>query len=409
MPAGDVNISKLKIGDIDLTQYKEASYVGLNIYEDILNAYGPVCEIRVLDHSDALGKKNVNGAFDKDIEIAISNSDFGGEAKNYKLKFYQNKNLNDQSVNGGGSGHHKQYDIRGVSPEMLKAQGNYIQKSYKDQTHNIVKDVVKTVSDKQLDIKSKSDVKRRVILNNKHFLDSVRHLNDIHSSNEEKSSCFVLYQETGQQSKYVFATFEKLFQEKPTVTLSQSVGLDGKSSFQEKQNSIIWFRPSNNFFTPSRPLAKSKQKTFNMTTHASYAPKDEEIQFKLPDQPVYKGKPSNTKEVPIYHTYDKANDKEKHTTADAKTNRAAFLSHLMQNSAELETYYNPKIKLGCMIELKIPNKSNEGGSGGEKQFNGKCLVVAIRTKIKPLGQTPRATMVLRVIKASYKEGGNGEA
>lgn len=410
MAAGDVKISKLKIGDIDLNQYKEASYIGFNIYEDILNAYGPVCEIRVLDHSDALGKKNLNGAFDKDIEISLANADFGGESKTYKLKFYQNKNLSDQSVNGGGSGHHKQYDIRGVSPELIKAQGNYIQKSYKDQTHNIVKDVVKTVSDKQLDIRSKSDVQRRVILNNKHFLDCVRDLNEIHVSNEDKSSCFVLYQETGQDSKYVFATFEKLFKEKPVVTLAQSVGLDAKASFEQKQNSIIWFRPSNNFFTPSRPLSKTRQKTFNFTTHKAGAPEeDPETQFKLPDQPVYKGKPKSAKEVPITHTYDKANDKQKHTTADAKANRAAFLSHLVQNSAELETYYNPKIKLGSMIKLDIPNKSEQGSSGGEKQFNGNCLVVAIRTKIKPAGQTPRATMVLRVVKASYKEGGSGEA
>ena len=102
------------------------------------------------------------------------------------------------------------------------------------------------------------------------------------------------------------------------------------------------------------------------------------------------------------------NDKQKHTTADAKTNRAAFLSHLAQNSAELETYYNPDIHLGSMITLEIPNKSNDGG-GKEKQFNGKCLVVAIRTKIKPAGQSPRATMILRVVKASYDQGGNGEA
>lgn len=411
MAAGDVKIKTLKIGDIDLNDAKTASYVGFNIYEDILNPYGPLCEIRVMDHSDALGKKKLNGSFDKDIEISLSGSDFGG-AKTYKMKMYQNKNLNDLSMNNSGSGHSKQYDIRGVPVEMLNAQGNYMQKSYKDQTHKIVEDVVKKgfKSKLQVDVKSKSDVQRRVILNNKHPIDCIKDLNSLHVSNEDKSSCFVLFQETGDQQKYVFATFEKLFKEQSVVTLKQSTTLDAsKSSFEKKQNSIIWFKPSNSFFTPSRPLSKSAQKTFNFTTHGSYAPnKEEETKFKLPDEPVYKGNSQNAKEVPIYHTYDKANDKQKHTTADAKTTRAAFLSHLAQNSAELETYFNPKIKLGSMITLEIPNKSNSEG-GGEKQFNGKCLVVAIRTKIKPLGQSPRATMILRVVKASYKEGGNGEA
>ena len=45
----------------------------------------------------------------------------------------------------------------------------------------------------------------------------------------------------------------------------------------------------------------------------------------------------------------------------------------------------------------------------EKQMNGKALVVSIRHKVKPLGQSPRYTMILRIVKASYKEqgGGNG--
>ena len=41
MPAGDIKISSLKIGDLDLTNSQEATYVGFNIYEDILNPYGP--------------------------------------------------------------------------------------------------------------------------------------------------------------------------------------------------------------------------------------------------------------------------------------------------------------------------------------------------------------------------------
>ena len=409
MPVGDVEIKSLKVGDIDLTG-SETSFVGLNVYEDILNPYGPLCEIRVLDPSDSLGKKNLNGAFDKDIEIELGGSNSG--SKKFKLKMYQNKNLNDMSMNNYGSGHSKQYDVRGVPPELLNAQGNYMQKSYNDQTHKIVEDVVKKgfKTKLQVDVRSKSDVQRRVILNNKHPLDCIKDLNSLHVSNEDKSSCFVLYQETKQDQKYVFATFEKLFKEKSVVTLKQSTTLGtANASQQEKQNSIIWFKPSNSFFTPSRPLSKSRQKTFNFTTHKAGAPEDDqEPQFKLPDQPVYKGQSSNAKEVPINHTYDKANDKQKHTTADAKTNRAAFLSHLAQNSAELETYYNPDIHLGSMITLEIPNKSNDNG-GKEKQFNGKCLVVAIRTKIKPAGQSPRATMILRVVKASYDQGGNGEA
>lgn len=415
MPAGDIKISSLKIGDLDLTNFNQASYIGLNIYEDILNPYGPVAEVRVMDHNDALGKHNIQGSYDKDIEITLSGSDtgFSGGQRKYKLKMYQNKNLNDQSVHGTSNLKHKQYDIRAVCPELLNAQGNYMQKSYNDTTDNIVEDVVKKgfKTKLQIDKKSKTDGKRRVILNNKHPLDALKHLNNLHVSQEDKSSCYVLFQETGDQQKYVFSTFEKLFKEQSVVTLKENTTLDASSaSDQDKQNSIIWFKASDSFFTPSRVLTKSRQKTFNLTTHKVSSPDPEQPQqFKLPGQPEYSGQASYADSVSHFTTFDKANDKDKHKTADAKDNRANFLSYLVQNSAELETYFNPKIKLGSMIKLDIPARTADG-SGKEKQFNGQVCVVAIRTKIKPLGQTPRATMILRVIKGgAFEQSGGGQA
>ena len=413
MPAGDIKISSLKIGDLDLTNSQEATYVGFNIYEDILNPYGPMAEIRVLDYQDALGKNNIQGAYDKDVEISLTgDSGFEGGQKKFKLKMYQNKNLNDRSMHKTGNLKHKHYDIRAVCPELLNAQGNPMQKSYNDTTDNIVEDVVKKgfKTKLQVDKKSKTDGKRRVILNNKHPLEAIKHLNGLHVSQEDKSSCYVLFQETSDQQKYVFATFEKLFKEKSVVTLKQTATLDASNaSDQDKQNSMLWFRASDSFFTPARALTKSAQKTFNLTTHKVSSPDPEKSQqFKLPGQPEYTGQAQHAEAVHHYTTFDKANDKDKHKTADARDNRANFLSYLSQNSAELETYFNPKIKLGCMIKLDIPARTADR-SGKEKQFNGDVCVVAIRTKIKPLGQTPRATMILRVIKGgAFEQSGGGQ-
>jgi hypothetical protein len=414
MPAGDIKISSLKIGDLDLTNSKEATYIGFNIYEDILNPYGPMAEIRVLDYNDALGKNNIQGAYDKDVEISLSGADsgFSGGQKKFKLKMYQNKNLNDRSLHNVGNLKHKHYDIRAVSPELLNAQGNFMQKSYNDTTDNIVEDVVKKgfKTKLQIDKKSKTDGKRRVIINNKHPLEAIKHLNSLHVSQEDKSSCFVLFQETSNQQKYVFSTFEKLFKEKSSVTLKQTTTLDTSgTSDSDKQNSIIWFKASDSFFTPSRALTKSAQKTFNLTTHKVSSPDPEQSQkFKLPGQPEYSGQAQHANAVHHYTTFDKANDKEKHKTADARDSRANFLSYLSQNSAELETYFNPDIKLGSMIKIDIPARTADG-SGKEKQFNGDVCVVAIRTKIKPLGQTPRATMILRVIKGgAFDQSGGGQ-
>jgi hypothetical protein len=419
MPAGDVRLSSLKIGDLDLTDYQTAGFGGANIYEDIFNPYGPVAEIRVVDHSDALGKNNINGAYNKDVEISMSPADQGGSSsgsgeRKFKFKMFQNKNLDDLSKKAVGAGHFKQYDIRSVSPEMLNAQSNYIQKSYNGQTHAVVEDVLKNgfKTDKQVDIKSKTSGKRRIVVNNEHPLDVLHKMNSQHVSDTDKSSCFVCFQQAkdGEQ-KYVFSTFENLFQEKSSVKLKQRADLDfGNASEEDKQNSIMWFKAPDSFFTAPRALIKGNEQTFNLTTHqpCDVDPKDEN-EFKFLDQPIFKSGGSNMKKVPLNTVYDKANDKDKHTTATAKVKRAAFLAHLAQNSAELETYFNPEIHLGSVIELDIPKKANNSDGQGEKQFNGKVLVVAIRTKIKPTGQVPYATMILRVVKASYKEGGDGEA
>ena len=415
MAIGDIKIAKLKIGDIDLNDYKTATYAGLNIYEDILDPYGPKCEIRVVDHSDALGSKKLNGSYTSNVEVHFSGTEFDSEERKYNFKLFHNSNLNDLSIHNYGSGHHKQYDVRSVCPEMLHAQGNYMEKSYDSPTHAIVEDVLKIgfKTEKQIDIKTKTDGKRRVVLNNDHPLECIQKLNEEHVSTEDKSSCFTLYQESGAEQKYVFATFETLFQQQSEVTLSQRYDLNnGKATHEDKQNSIMWFRPSENFFTPSRSFSKPSEQTFNLTTHKVVSTNPTQARgskYKLIDDPVYSQdkQASYVDRVPIESVHDKANNSQKHGASKAKADRAAFLSHLIQNSAELETYYNPKIKLGKIITINVPNKS-DGVGGNEKQFNGKVLVTSIRTKIKPMGQTPRATMILRVVKASYEDGGDGD-
>ena len=167
MPAGDIKISKLKCGDIDLTNFNQASYGEVSIYEDILNMYGPSCEIEVIDHSDALGQTKLNGSYDKDIEVAFSLLD-AGSSTGFKFKFFGNKNLDDEAAAGRGSLKYKTYNIRGVSKELLNAQGNRVKKGYNDLTSKIVEDIVKTNfnSDKSIEVKDQTKGKRRFLFNN---------------------------------------------------------------------------------------------------------------------------------------------------------------------------------------------------------------------------------------------------
>lgn len=413
---GSIKLKSIKAGDIDLLN-ANSTLAGFNIYEDILNPYGPVAEVRIIDANDVAGEKKFNGSYDKDLEIEFSPDDnisgLSGSTK-LKLKLYQNKNVNDMSLHDSGSGHYKTHDVRGVSAEMLNAQGNFVEKSFNDKTSKVVEHILK----KGFKTKKKIELgdtkgKRRIIISRKHPLDALKQIQTEHVSEKYESSTFALFQQgnSNGEHKYVFKTFEELFEGSPVVKLKQTTNLNFGSTAEEKQNSIMWFKPSKNFDSETRAMDKPSEYAVDLTTHKVIAADSKsQNKFKFADkQGVYDTTPSYVEDHPsvLRYKHDKANNKDKHETSNAMTKRAAFLSHLAQNSAELEVYYNPKITVGSMIELDIPKKASSGFEEGEAQFNGKCLVVAIRTKFKVSTEPPNCTMILRVVKASYKQGGGG--
>jgi len=417
---GEINIKSLRVGDIDLMSGGQATAASFNVYEDILNPYGPVADIQIVDFDDAIGKnpQTMNGNYQKDIEIRFGLAEGFGEEASFKLKMMRNKNLNDGESETEATGHNKRYDVRCCSAELLNAQGNYVQKNFNDSTSSMVEHILKEgfKTDKQIEIKDPTKGKMKHNINRQHPLQAYKSLTHMHVSSKNESSLYVAFQRSeGGNQKYVFTTFEQLFQESPVVTLKQSMTLDSSGSTPEdKKNAIIWIKVPDSFFTPTRPLSKASQTSYNVVTGVQQTNNSEkEPSFKTADgsRKIYGNVSHAAKkkdnQPPSTTVVDPANDKERTNIAEAKTKRLAFLSHLSQNYASLEVIGNPAIKLGSMINLEIFKKSDSGNAAGETQFNGKALVVAIRHKIKPLGMTPRYTMVLTVVKASYKEGGEG--
>lgn len=413
MPTGDIKISSLSVGKINLLDSSQAQFFTFEIYEDILNPYGPSCEIHVADPNDVLGKARINGSYDQDINIQFSQeSGFGGSA-NFKFKMLANKNLKDGALMKTGGGRYKEYKIRGVAKELLAAQGNYVQKSYEEQTSKIVEEILKNYfkTDKQVDIQETTKGKRRVVFGNEHPLKALQRLNTEHVGSSSKSSAFVVFQQGGE--KYIFTTFEKLFEQGSVVTLKQRPTLDfSRSNIQDKQNAILWINVDDSFFTANRSMSKPQEIGYDSTTGKAYAadtrpPNSYKTADGSTTQGVYSQPPSFANNVPVVTRKDASNDAEKTGVAEARKNRMEYVSHLAQNYATLEVVGNPNIKLGSIVELDVPNKSVSDMGSGERQFNGKALVVSIRHKIGAMGTSPRYTMLLGVIKASYKDGGGG--
>jgi hypothetical protein len=405
----DIDIKKFTIGSLDLKAGKEAQMVGFNIYETILNPLGPYGEVRVLDATNAIGKYNINGK--EDIDIQFTTPGVQGETVSFKFKLFQNKNVSDSSIDNKGSMHSKQYDFRFVSPEYLNAQGNKVCKSYNEQTSNMAKDIAQNFlkTKDSIDVKEQTQ-KERLVFNEEHPLSALRKLSNSYIGTKSQSNIFFLYKTRDNgKTKYVFDSPDNMFSSSPVVTLKQTATLStGGVSETEKQNSIMWVKVGDGFNAGSRSLSKPKEVSYNLATGTINRPSEQKFTPKLADgKPTYSSPPPEANGVPVRTTYQSFNEKQKVDTAAARSNKQDYISHLAQNYADLEVPGNPKIKIGSIVQLELPKKADGGNASGETQFNGKALVVAIRHKVKPLGQTPRYTMILRVVKGSYKEGGGG--
>jgi hypothetical protein len=406
---GDIDIKKFTVGSLDLKDTKQATLIGFNIYETILNPLGPYGEVRILDAADAIGKAKINGK--EDIEIQFTTSGVPGETVGFKFKMFQSKNVNDSSIEAKGSMHSKQYEYRFVSPEYLNAQGYKVKKSYNDNSSNIAKDIIQNYlkTKDSIDVKE-STKKERVAFSEDHPLEALRQLSNLYVGTKSDSSIFFIFKtRDGGNTKYVFDSPDNMFSAGPVVKLKQSTTLstgDSAGDQSGKQNSITWIKVGDGFNSGSRALSKPQESTYNMATGTVNRPKSNPPKPKLADQPVY-DTPPDVDGVPARTMYQSFNEKQQVDTGDARTKKLNYLSHLVQNYADLEVPGNPKIKIGSIVELDLPKKADSENSSGETQFNGKALVVSIRHKIKPIGQSPRYTMILRVVKGSYKSGGGG--
>jgi hypothetical protein len=395
---GEIRIQSLKVGGVDLNSQQAASY-GFEIFENIFSSYGPGAQITTVDHTDAVSQ--LKGGEDSEIKFTDAN---GGGTVGFKFKAYMNKNLTDGASEGQGALKSKKYTLRLVSMEALNAQGKYVDKAWEDKTTNISKDILQNYykTDKPIEIDEDAKDTRTFRAHNEHPKDVVQKLNDEHVGSKSKSSAFCVYQEhdNGNQ-KYKIATFEGLF-EKPSVgKWAQRADLSSSSaSDADRQNSIMWFNAGESFNMALDHTKTAKEQSFNMSTHSPTDVKPKNNEYKTLGTPP-RSEAKYAEEVPVNKSVSMVNEKQRTEASTAKANKYQFLSYLSENSATFEIIGNSKVKLGSIMEIDLPKRTEFGG-GKERQFNGKVCVVEIKHKIRPAGQVPRYTMVIRAVKAAYE-------
>lgn len=403
---GDITWQTVKVGQLDLLNSGEASFHGVDIYEDINDPFGsPLIELNVVDHSDALNKYKITGSYDENqIEIAFRNGT-GGETVSFKARMQSNKGLQSAET-GRGSLHSKTYQIRGMQEEWFRAQGKTIERHFASApTTSHVERIFKDIgSNKPVETRAASEP-REMTLGREHPINATQKMMHQHTSRQYRSNAYVIFQEwQNGNPKIIQTTYQQLFEQSPVVTLKERTDLNSTGiSEQDQQNSIMWseYSPS---WSQTRPMVGARLSSFNNATHTVV---DQNYRGDNPSRsPAWRSPASYTDNYYIRTVEDRFNNGQPHTNSAARTERAKYMAHLTQGNARIEIPGNPKIKLGSIIELDVPKKTDTNQFGGEGQFNKKALVVAIRHKIKPAGSNPRYTMVLELAKDGMEQGGS---
>ena len=403
---GDVDI-QYKVGNLDTSKLV---LMGCNVYESCVDHH-TYADITIFDANDVMGQSQLAG--DEEVSVTINLPEGGGQEANFKLALLQNADMKHSGANKG-----KFYQLRCVSKDFLTSRSKVVNKSYNDQTSNVVKDVYEKIikTDKKVNIVSETKGKQRVISNSKNpyaFLNSIK---DRHVSQkyEQDGSAFALFERRNKngEQEVVFSTFKDMMDEdmglQYTYTQNPSVG---SNSTADHNDNILNFNVPSSFYTPFRYDSASGRSSYNIASGKQQKEDNQFKDFKLPtanQSPVRKEKdvvnePSKDQKPIIHTVVDPANDKEQTYITQSKSYKQAMNARLQNDTGIMEVPGNPQITCGKKMKLKIPLKADSNSGDEEKQITAEVLVLRVKHMIKPAGQTPRYTTIVEFMKGGFNE------
>lgn len=388
---GSASVNVLNIGNINIIANPSTSYKTITVTEDITDPLGQRANIKISDRQDALGSSSFRGSSELPVTVNF-NEYLLGDRAGFDLRVFEGADLNDANQEEG-NGRVKTYDIKCVSPEYLKNLDNQMERSYEDYTTTIVEKILKDYleTDKEIEIQEQSTTMRSFRFS-RSPMEAIKALNQEHVGTESRSSAFLVFQQQRNgRSKYLITTFEKLFQQAPVTTLYRSSRVNFSSAtFDESFNSIIQMNVDTAFFSPNRFLTSSYDRSYNFSTGVLADRNNRR-------EDIFQNEERRAGRRIMPTIYDAINERQNITTAEARVLRAYFISRVSENYAEFTIHGNPKIALGDMVNLQIPNISAQGGSR-EELFSGKALVVSIMHHIAEPGYNPQYTMTLGCVR-----------
>jgi hypothetical protein len=303
----------------------------------------------------------------------------------------------------------KAYRITGVAPEVLKHKSKLVNKSYRTNNSEIVKDIFQKQlgSSKSLVTEKTKGIQEYIVTNKKPF-NAIKDVLLRSVSEQNESSSYVFFEN---QEGYHFETIEKLFQQGPLATYTNSE-VTADSVFRVIFRNILGYNLPDQFNTAEKIGTggfATQMKTFDLKT-LLFGNKDVKPDVDGMTRGMSGGMSSSkfkdSHSTPgITKFMPKDSIKPDTHIPDMIPKRSAYVANLDQGRVIIRIFGDSTITVGKMINLQIITNTGSTDPGQPHQLlAGNYLITKLIHIIMPADTKPRYTMILECVAGGYATG-----
>lgn len=367
-----------------------ALVAGIMIKQCLSQKFGPIGRISVIDAERNLAK--IKGDGSETAEVTWT--DHNGQRFNFEFMVDTGQNIDshsDGSDTNNSARKHNTYIFTLNGKDTKKVNGGVVDGGKDKPVEEYLKRIYEKLDSKPLIAKVRTNP-TSLDFKQMSFYDAVQKcLNNSSIRGENSSYCFVYYDK---DSNPTLASYENRFSGSPVANFTESATTP---KFPD-DSIIIDVSPSNIFMNSARIRDVVKSNYHNKFTGATGYNVDGENKFKtLGRNPGKKdpGSPNNN----MHYSADSLNNEKPQNKYKTKADRYNFESaHLNDNAAEFTVFSKPRVDIGEVIDISILAKDDKNTTTGNPKTNGKGLVRTIIHRIGAVGEEPRYTQVLQILK-----------
>jgi len=366
-----------------------ALVAGIMIKQCLSQKFGPIGRISVIDAERNLAKIKGDGS-----ETAeVSWTDHNGQRFNFEFMVDTGQNIDshsDGSDTNNSARKHNTYIFTLNGKDTKKVNGGVVDGARDKPVEEHLRKIYKKLGSKPLIAKVRTDP-TSLNFNQMSFYDAAQKcMNNSSIKGDNSSYCMVYYDKDGNPT---FNSFKNLFSGSPVADFTESA-----TNTDRDDGIIINVSPSNIFMNPaSSRKAFVKSNYHNKFTGATGYNVDGENKFfkTLGRNPGKKdpGSPNNN----MQYSADSLNNGGPQNKYKIMADRYNFQSaNLNDIAAEITVFSKHRVDIGEVIKAFILAKDDKNTTN--PKINGPMLVRTIIHRIAAVGEEPRYTQVLQLLK-----------